>query len=141
MLQHVPHTRVGLRDRALLLLGFAGGFRRSELVSLDHADLEFSPRGLVVTLRRAKNDQEGEGRRIGIPFGSSETTCPVRAVQAWLETARIGDGAVLPSRQGESHPLPLTDSGREPLDSSGSCHPTYGRTPNRQCTKRRGSCR
>src|SRR5437763_1154835 len=72
MLDGVPNTRVGLRDRALLLLGFAGAFRRSELVGLDVADLEFSSAGLVVTLRRAKTDQEGRSRRIGIPFGSSE---------------------------------------------------------------------
>jgi integrase len=69
-------------------------FRRSELVSLDVADLEFSSAGLVVTLRVSKTDQEAKGRRLGIPFGSSEATCPVRAVQAWLETARIVDGPV-----------------------------------------------
>ena len=97
MLSKLPSTRVGMRDRALLLLGFAGGFRRSELVALDFDDLEFSSAGLAVTLRRAKNDQEGEGRRIGIPYGSSETTCPVRSLQAWLETARINDGPVFRS--------------------------------------------
>jgi integrase len=97
MLQKLPNTRVGLRDRALLLLGFAGAFRRSELVGLDVADLEFSSAGLVVTLRRAKTDQEGRSRRIGIPYGSSEKTCPVRSLQAWLETARISDGAVFRS--------------------------------------------
>ena len=94
MLDKLPGTRVGLRDRALLLLGFAGAFRRSELVALDVADLEFSSAGLTVTLRKSKTDQEGASRRIGIPFGSSEATCPVRAVQAWLETARIVDGPV-----------------------------------------------
>jgi site-specific recombinase XerD len=56
MLQKVPYTRVGLRDRALLLVGFAGGFRRSELVALNVEDLEFSSAGLAVTLRRAKTD-------------------------------------------------------------------------------------
>jgi site-specific recombinase XerD len=94
MLQKVPATRVGLRDRAVLLLGFAGAFRRAELVSLDVADLEFSSAGLIVTLRRSKTDQEGKSRRLGIPFGSSESTCPVRAIQAWLETARITDGPI-----------------------------------------------
>src|SRR5438128_1720986 len=58
-----------LCDRALLLLGFAGAFRRSELVGLDLEDLEFSRAGLVVRLRRSKTDQEGQGRRIGIPRG------------------------------------------------------------------------
>jgi site-specific recombinase XerD len=94
MLEKLPGTRVGLRDRALLLVGFAGAFRRAELVSLDIADVEFSSAGLVVTLRRSKTDQEGKSRRLGIPFGSSEATCPVRALQAWLETARIQDGPI-----------------------------------------------
>lgn len=97
MLGVLPETRVGLRDRALLLLGFAGAFRRSELVSLDVADLEFSQAGLIVTLRKSKTDQEGRSRRLGIPFGSSEKTCPVRAVKAWLEAARIGSGPVFRS--------------------------------------------
>jgi integrase len=73
---------------------FAGAFRRSELVALDVVDLEFSSAGLAVTLRKSKTDQEGRSRRIGIPYGSSEKTCPVRSVQAWLETARIVDGPV-----------------------------------------------
>src|SRR6202040_2946244 len=60
---------IGLRDRALILLGFAGAFRRSELVSLDVKDCEFGKDGLTVTLRRSKTDQEGQGRKIGIPYG------------------------------------------------------------------------
>jgi len=95
MLEKLPATRVGLRDRAVLLLGFAGAFRRSEPVSLDINDLDFSRAGLIVTLRKSKADQEGKSQRLGIPFGSSESTCPVRAVQAWLESARITDGPVL----------------------------------------------
>jgi integrase len=97
MLEALPATRVGLRDRAVLLLGFAGAFRRSELVSLDVADLEFASAGLIVTLRKSKTDQEGKSRRLGIPFGSSEATCPVRSLQAWLASARISDGAVFRS--------------------------------------------
>jgi len=97
MLEQLPNTRVGLRDRALLLLGFAGAFRRSELVGLDVADLEFARAGLIVTLRKSKTDQEGRSRRLGIPFGSSEATCPVRSLQAWLETARITEGSVFRS--------------------------------------------
>jgi site-specific recombinase XerC len=60
---------LGMRDRALLLFGFAGGFRRSELVGLDYGDLQFSSAGVAVTLRRVKNDQEGASRRTGIPYG------------------------------------------------------------------------
>ncbi len=94
MLEKLPGTRVGLRDRALLLVGFAGAFRRAELVSLDVSDLEFSSAGLTITLRRSKTDQEGRSRRLGIPYGSSEATCPVRALEAWLESARIQDGPI-----------------------------------------------
>jgi integrase len=94
MLEKLPATRLGLRDRALLLLGFAGAFRRSELVSLDVADLEFTRAGLVVTRRKSKTDQEGRSRRLGVPYGSSEQTYPVRSLQAWLESARITDGPV-----------------------------------------------
>ena len=97
MLKTLPDTRVGLRDRALLLLGFAGAFRRSELVSLDVSDLEFLQAGLIVTLRKSKTDQEGKSRRLGIPYGSSDNTCPVRALRSWLEAARIGQGPVFRS--------------------------------------------
>src|SRR5262245_6231937 len=85
MLAATPDSRRGRRNRALLLLGFAGAFRRSELVALNVEDLEFQRNGVVVTLRRSKTDQEGESRRIGVPYGSIELTCPVRALQAWLE--------------------------------------------------------
>jgi site-specific recombinase XerD len=81
-----------LRDRAVLLLGFAGAFRRSELVALDVADIEDVPEGLLITIRRSKTDQEGLGRRVAIPRG--EIACPVAALKAWLEAAGIADGAV-----------------------------------------------
>ena len=85
---------IGLRDRALILLGFAGAFRRSEVVSLDVADLDFGRDGLTVTLRRSKTDQEGQSRKIGIPYGSNPETCPVRVVQTWLEQAALTTGPV-----------------------------------------------
>jgi integrase len=88
---------IGARDRALILIGFAGAFRRSELVNLDVADLEFGQDGLTVTLRRSKTDQEATGRKIGIPYGSNPDTCPVRVLQAWLEHADITSGAVFRS--------------------------------------------
>ena len=72
---------IGARDRALILLGFAGAFRRSELVGLDVEDCAFGKDGLTVTLRRSKTDQEGAGRKIGIPYGSNPETCPVRTIQ------------------------------------------------------------
>jgi site-specific recombinase XerD len=80
----------GLRDRALLLLGFAGAFRRSELVALNVADLEFCDGGLRVTIRKSKTDQEGLGATIAIARGS--TACPVDAVGAWIRAAAIVDG-------------------------------------------------
>lgn len=80
----------GLRDRALLLLGFAGAFRRSELVALNFADLEFCEAGLRVTIRKSKTDQEAQGATIAIVPGS--IACPVKAVQTWVEVADITEG-------------------------------------------------
>lgn len=82
----------GRRDRALLVVGFAGGFRRSEVAALEVADVERHDDGLVVNLRRSKTDQEGAGRRVGLPYGSNPETCPVRTLEAWLEAAAIEDG-------------------------------------------------
>jgi site-specific recombinase XerD len=94
MVAALPGDLLGVRDRALLLVGFAGAFRRSELVGLDARDAEVTRDGLVVTLRRSKTDQEGQGRKVGIPYGSDPATCPVRAFQAWLEASGITEGAV-----------------------------------------------
>ena len=94
MMGSLPKTLQGDRDRALLLLGFAGGLRRSELVALDVEDLEEVEEGLVVNLRRGKTDQTGKGLRKGIPFGRTAKTCPVRAVIAWLRAAEIYEGPV-----------------------------------------------
>jgi site-specific recombinase XerD len=88
---HLPAGLKGTRDRALLLVGFAGAFRRSELAGIDAEHLEFVPEGMVVTLPRSKTDQEGAGREVGIPFGHEET-CPVRALDAWLAAAGIEAG-------------------------------------------------
>lgn len=88
---------IGTRDRALILLGFAGAFRRSELVGLDLEDCTFGKDGLTIALRRSKTDQEGQGRRIGIPYGSNPETCPVRTIQSWLEVAGIASGPLFRS--------------------------------------------
>jgi integrase len=89
----IPDTLVGVRDRALVLLGFAGAFRRSELVAIAIEDLNFSDGGVLVTIRRSKTDQEGQGREVGIPFGQNGT-CPVSALRAWLHAANITSGPV-----------------------------------------------
>lgn len=85
---------LGIRDRVLLLVGFAGAFRRSELVSLDAADLTFGASGVTIRLRRSKTDQEGHGEKVGIPWGTNADTCPVSALKAWLEAAGISVGPV-----------------------------------------------
>lgn len=105
-------TSRGIRDRALLLLGFAGGFRRSELVGLDLADLQEVPEGLRIRLRRSKTDQEGRGRLVGIPYGLHGETCPVRAVQAWMEAAMISEGPLFLTVDRGDRILPLRCSER-----------------------------
>jgi integrase len=83
-----------LRDRALLLVGFAGALRRSELVGLDVTDIRTTPSGLRLMIPRSKTDAAGEGAEVGITRGNQAETCPVRALRAWLRAAKIADGPV-----------------------------------------------
>jgi integrase len=83
-----------VRDRALLLTGFAGALRRSELVALDRHDIRFTDDGMVLRIRSSKADQEGEGADVGIARGSHPDTCPVRAMETWLRRADITYGAI-----------------------------------------------
>jgi integrase len=83
----------GVRDAALLLVGFMGGFRCSELVALEREDVQFEKEGMLVQLRRSKTDQEGEGRQVPIP-NLRGPLCPVRALQAWLDASGIQEGAL-----------------------------------------------
>ncbi len=83
---------IDLRDRALILLGFAGAFRRSELAQLQLTDITETEDGLRVRLRHSKTDQEGEGFVKGIPYGHEHKTCPVRAWKAWKEAACLTGG-------------------------------------------------
>lgn len=92
MLMHVPNTLTGKRDKALLALGFAGAFRRSELVALDVADLREDRDGLRVIVRRSKTDQEGQGFEKAIPHG--RFIRPVALVRDWLDAAGITEGPV-----------------------------------------------
>lgn len=83
------------RDTAIVLLAFAGAFRRSELAALAVADVTFRQDGyLEIDIRHAKRDQEGHGRTVGIAPGANETTCPVRALRRWLDAAGIDTGPV-----------------------------------------------
>jgi site-specific recombinase XerD len=98
----------GMRDRALLLLGFAGAFRRSELVALDCEDIEVCETGLRIIIRRGKTDQEGQGATIAIVRGS--VACPVAALGAWLDAAGITTGPLFRSiRKGGKVGNRLTD--------------------------------
>lgn len=85
-------TLKGRRDRALLLLGFAAALRRSELVAIDIDDLTFGDDGLVLLLHRRKTDQDGEGTKIGVARGANPLTCPVLAVDRWIQTGEIKTG-------------------------------------------------
>jgi site-specific recombinase XerD len=92
VLAALPENLQGRRDRALLLAGYAGGFRRSELASLRAEDLKDTAEGFVATLRRSKTDPEGQGRPVALPYGSDPLTCPVRALRSWMEAAEIASG-------------------------------------------------
>ena len=81
------------RDRALLLVGFSGAFRRSELVALNVDDIQEVREGLTITIQRSKTDQEGSGRKIGIPFARG-IHCPVKAIQSWLQASGITEGPI-----------------------------------------------
>ena len=83
----INKTLQSLRDKAIILLGFAGGFRRSELVSLEKSDLEFITEGLKITLRKSKSDQYGQGLIKGIPYFKNTKYCPVLAVKEWISSS------------------------------------------------------
>jgi len=96
MLSHCTDTAKGKRDAALLLIGFCGALRRSELVSIKFKDMEFTSQGIVLTLLRSKTDQTGQGRKIGIPKGRGRI-CPVASFGSWLEASGIQEGPVFRS--------------------------------------------
>ena len=106
----LPSTLAGRRDRALLLVGFAAALRRSELVGLDVSDVAHTRDGLVVTIRRSKTDQQGQGRKIGIPPGANAATCPVQALKAWAQAAGIDEGPLFRpiNRHGQLQPKRLS---------------------------------
>jgi site-specific recombinase XerD len=97
MLAATAHDLAGARDKALLLMGFAGGFRRSELVALHVEDIDWKRDGIVLTIRRSKTDQEGQGQLVGIRYGMRDRTCPVRALKEWLRQSGITQGPIFRS--------------------------------------------
>ena len=83
-----------IRDKTIILIGFAGGFRRTELVSIDYEDLEFVPEGVKIIIRRSKTDQFGEGMIKGLPYFSNPIYCPVLHLKKWLEISNIKSEAI-----------------------------------------------
>ena len=102
IIEHLPRNRKtdeltlsSLRDRAILLIGWAGALRRSEIVALNVSDAEFiADEGINIYIRSSKSDQEGEGLVKGIPYGSHAETCPVLALRTWLQKAAITEGPI-----------------------------------------------
>ena len=81
-----------LRDRSIILIGFSGGFRRNEIVSLDYDDLDFVTEGLKINLKKSKTDQYGEGSVKALPYFDSSKYCPVVTIKNWIETSKIDSG-------------------------------------------------
>ena len=82
------------RDRSIILIGFSGGFRRNEIVSLDYDDLDFVPEGLKITIKRSKTDQFGEGFTKALPYFNGSQYCPVVSLKKWIEISKIASGPV-----------------------------------------------
>ena len=83
-----------IRDKTIILIGFGGGFRRVELISIDHEDLEFVSEGVKIIVRRSKTDQFGEGMIKALPYFSNQTYCPVLHLKRWLEISNIKSGPI-----------------------------------------------
>ena len=83
-----------LRDRSIILIGFSGGFRRNEIVSLDYEDLDFVEEGLKIQIRKSKTDQFGEGLVKALPYFDNSQYCPVISLKKWLDLSKITSGSV-----------------------------------------------
>ena len=82
------------RDRTIILLGFGGGFRRNELVSLDYEDLDFVNEGIKINIKKSKTDQFGEGSIKALPYFDNPYYCPVKSIQNWIKISKINQGAI-----------------------------------------------
>jgi len=87
-------TRNKLRDKAIILIGFAGGFRRSEIVNIDYDDIEFVNEGVKIFIKRSKTDQSGEGMIKAIPYFDNKIYCPVNSLKHWIEFSKINSGKI-----------------------------------------------
>ncbi len=123
ILATIPDDLPGLRDRALLLVGFAGALRRSELAAIRVEHLEARERGLRLTLLRSKGERTGKAVTVALPYGATEL-CPVRALRRWQAAAGITEGAVFrrlwqpPTRKGkDGRPLPSPVVGAQAIDA------------------------
>jgi len=88
------NDEIRLKNRALILVGFSGGFRRSELVDIDYEDLDFVLEGVKIFVKRSKTDQSGEGMTKGIPYFSNSKYCPVISLKKWIEKSKIKFGKI-----------------------------------------------
>ncbi|HME04478.1 MAG TPA: site-specific integrase [Solirubrobacteraceae bacterium] len=93
----------GLRNRAILTLGWTGAFRRSEVVAFDVEDIQYVPEGLIAVMRKSKTDQEREGVERAIPLAENKALCPVRSLQAWLKAAEITRGPLFRAVTAQGH--------------------------------------
>ena len=87
-------VRNKIRDKAIILIGFAGGFRRSEIVNIDYDDIEFVSEGIKIFIKRSKTDQSGEGMIKAIPYFENKSYCPVLALKHWIEFSEIKSGKI-----------------------------------------------
>lgn len=94
ILENIKTDIIGIRNKAIILIGWAGAFRRSELVAIDFEDLELQDDGVVINIKKSKTDQIGEGYKIGIPYAKEEKLCPVRNLTRWLDLSQIKRGAI-----------------------------------------------
>jgi site-specific recombinase XerD len=83
-----------LRDRSIILIGFSGGFRRNEIVSLDYDDLDFVSEGVKINIKRSKTDQFGEGSKKALPYFDSSKYCPVVSLKKWIDKTNINSGSL-----------------------------------------------
>jgi Site-specific recombinase XerD len=82
------------RNKSIVLIGFGGGFRRTELISINYEDLEFVPEGLKIIIKKSKTDQFGEGMMKGLPYFSNSDYCPVKNLKEWLDLSNIKEGPI-----------------------------------------------